>query len=90
MASVGARIYYDQHGQPVWVSGEAQGDIREREEEQISYIDLPYGDKTLENAAEWHVEHGQIVVDAYQPERIDYQAQADALALELLAAKGVI
>lgn len=63
---VGNRIYFNQNGLVLFKTGESSGAVTQHfENEIINYIDLPFGDKTLENAQEWHidVEGKKIVVD---------------------------
>lgn len=63
---LGNRIYFNQNGQVIHVTGECQGDVIPRlENEIVSYIDLEYGDSTLKDAIEWHIdlENKKIVVD---------------------------
>lgn len=63
---IGNRIYYDElTGKPILQTGEASGSVEPRKEESIKYIDLPYGDTTLENVKEFHIIDGTIVVDSY-------------------------
>ena len=64
MLQIGNRIYFNQNGKVTHQTGERQGDVLLNvENEVIQYIDLPFGDKTLENVQEFHIENGQIVVD---------------------------
>lgn len=79
---LGNRIYFNQNGQVIHVTGECQGDVIARlENEVISYIDLDYGDKTIENAIEWHIdlENKKIVVDKLREKA---ETEADKLKRE--------
>lgn len=63
---VGNRIYFNQNSEIIHVAWKCEGDVKTHlENEVISYIDLDYGDKTIENAIEWHIdiENKKIVVD---------------------------
>lgn len=61
---IGKRIYYNQNGAIVCQLEEMNGNTLPRVyNEIVNYIDLPFGDKTLENVLEFHIEDKQIVVD---------------------------
>lgn len=63
---VGKRIYFNQFGTIIFSLGECRGGVNPYpQNEIINYLDLPFGDKTIENAQEWHidVENKKIVVD---------------------------
>ena len=63
---IGIRIIYNKlNGKPIIVYGESEGDITEREPLDLDYIDLPFGDTTLQNVASFHIENGSIVIDQY-------------------------
>lgn len=79
---IGNRIYFNQKGQIVYMTGECQGDGTARlENEVVSYIDLPYGDRTIQNAETWHidVENKKIVVDKA---REKLETEEDKLRME--------
>lgn len=61
--NIGTRVYYNQNGLVVFEKSESSGDVSRVDNEIISYIDLPYGDKTLENVLDYHIENGEIVID---------------------------
>lgn len=89
---IGNRIYYNQTGKCLWQTGEVFGSAFPLlEGEIVQYIDLPYGDKTLEDAEEWHIENGQIVIDKYiETVKTPEQIRIEELENELLIQKGVI
>lgn len=61
---VGSRIYYNQDGKVLFQTGEMEGDVLPRvKNEVVSYVDLPYGDTSLQNVIAFHIEDGKIVVD---------------------------
>lgn len=63
---VGKRIYFNQYGEIVFILGDSSGSVKEHHKNEIiNYIDFPYGDKTIENAEQWHidVENRKFVVD---------------------------
>ncbi|BDB02126.1 hypothetical protein [Clostridium botulinum] len=63
---IGNRIYYDKNtGKVLFQTGEIQGDILPRKVEKIEYIDLAFGDKTLENVSTFHIENTKIIIDKY-------------------------
>lgn len=68
---IGIRIIYNKlNGKPIIVYGESEGDITERESLDLDYIDLPFGDTTLQNVAEFHIENRTIIIDAYKQDTI--------------------
>lgn len=89
---LGNRIYYNQTGKMVWMTGEMQGDVLPHQvDEVIQYIDLEFGDETLKNAEEFHIENGQIVVTKHREiEKTPEQIRIEELENELLIQKGVI
>lgn len=92
MLQVGNRIYYNQNGKVILQTGEMQGDVLPRtENEVISYIDLLYGDKILEGVQEFHIENGQIVIDKKViPQPTAEELKIQELENQLLVASGVI
>lgn len=92
MIQVGNRIYYNQNGKAIFTTGEMQGDVLPRiENEVINYIDLPYGDTTLKDVSEYHIENGQIVIDKMIiPQPTPEELKIQELENQLLVASGVI
>ena len=92
MEKLGTRIYYNNLGNPIMILGEIEGDTPPRvENEVVSYLDLPYGDTTLKDVSEFHIENGQIVIDKkIIPQPTPEELKIQELENELLVASGVI
>ena len=59
--------------------------------ENIGVLDLPYGDETLKDVSEFHIENGQIVIDKKViPQPTPEELRIQELENELLLASGVI
>lgn len=84
----GNRIYYNQEGQILFQTYDIDGDVLPHlENEVIQYIDLPYGDKTLENALEYHIENNKLVISKY---REHIETEEEKLRGELLKAQSEV
>ena len=97
MQERGNRIYYNQLGKVLWMTGETKiigGELDPHlENEIVNYIEIPYGDETLKDALKYHVdtELGELVVDEY----VVYELTAEQkriieLENQLLLVEGVI
>lgn len=90
--NLGNRIYYNQTGKMIWMTGEMQGDVLPHlEGEVVQYLDLDFGDETLKNAEEWHIENGQVIVTKYREvQKTPEQIRIEELENQLLLQEGVI
>ena len=82
---IGKRIYYNQYGKMILESGQREGEIQPRiENEIISYIDLDFDDNTLDNVLEYHIdiETKQIVIDKYKEETEEEKLRREKEELE--------
>lgn len=87
----GKRIIFDKATGKVLngTLGEMSGDLQEGlRPAEIDFIDLPYGDTTLEDAATYHIDVATktIVIDSYKQHAPTYEE----LQQQLLIAQGVI
>lgn len=81
---IGSRIYYNQKGDCIFYTPEYNGEnLKPRIKEIISYIDLPYGDKSMKNVEKFHidVENKKIIVDKYIERKPSYEDLENQLIL---------